>query len=196
MFGISLGKDQKADGVLVVARLNARAQPLDRYEVYEEGLTEMLESRGLGEVSGGGTQMTDSGEVAFCDIEIVLPDLSDTALDELRQCLEALGAPKGSAFILEPDDREIAFGLNEGLAVYLNGTDLPDEVYETCDLDTVYEEFGKLLGAQGRVQSHWQGPIETALYLYGPSCAAMRAAIQPFLASYPLCQKARLEQIA
>ena len=196
MFGISLGKDPKADGALVVARLNARAQPMDRYEVYEEGLTEMLESQGLGEVSGGGTQMTEDGEIAFCDIEIVLPALSDTALDELRHCLETLGAPKGSAFILEPDGREVAFGLNEGLAVYLNGTDLPDEVYESCDLDTIYDEFGKLLGAQGRVQSYWQGPTETALYLYGPSCAAMRAAIQPFLDSYPLCQKARLVQIA
>ncbi len=196
MFGISHDKDPKAGGALVTARLNARAQPMDRFEVYEEGLTEMLESRDLGEVAGGGTQMTEDGEIAFCDIEIVLPDLSDPTLDEVRQCLEALGAPKGSVFILEPDGREVAFGLNEGLAVYLNGTDLPDEVYETCDLDTIYDEFGKLIGDQGRVQSYWQGPTETALYLYGPSCEAMRAAIQPFLASYPLCQKARLEQIA
>ena len=196
MLGISHDKDPKPGAALVTARLNARAQPMDRFEVYEEGLSEMLESRSLGEVAGGGTQMTEDGEIAFCDIEIVLPDLSDATLDEVRQCLEVLGAPKGSVFILEPDCREVAFGLNEGLAVYLNGTDLPDEVYETCDLDTIYDEFGKLLGDQGRVQSYWQGSTETALYLYGPSYDAMCAAIQPFLDSYPLCQKARLIKIA
>ena len=196
MVGIFLEKETEFDGEIVVVRLNARMQPLDRYEVYEEPLAALLESKGLGELTGGGTQMDEEGEIAFCDIEIGLPALSDEALDQIRQCFETLGAPKGSVIILEPDGREIAFGANEGLAVYLNGTDLPDQVYEDCDFDTIYEEFNKLLGDKGRVQSCWDGPTESALYLYGPSHDAMLDCIRPFLDSYPLCQKARLEKIA
>jgi hypothetical protein len=69
-------------------------------------------------------------------------------------------------------------------------------VYETCDLSVVYEELGGLVGSAGRVVSHWQGPRETALYLYGPSADAMLARIRPFLDSYPLCQMARVVKLA
>jgi hypothetical protein len=44
--------------------------------------------------------------------------------------------------------------------------------------------------------SFWQGERETALYLYGRSFAEMSDAIAPFMATYPLCQKARIEQVA
>jgi hypothetical protein len=46
------------------------------------------------------------------------------------------------------------------------------------------------------VVSHWQGPRETALYLYGQSADAMLARIRPFLDIYPLCQKARIVKLA
>ena len=48
----------------------------------------------------------------------------------------------------------------------------------------------------GSVHSHWQGPTETALYVYGRTAAEMRTALQPFLDSYPLCERARIVQIA
>jgi urease accessory protein len=54
-------------------------------------------------------------------------------------------------------------------------TDLPDTVYQESDVNFVYEEFGRLVGSEGRVVSHWNGPRETALYLYGRSAAAMLA---------------------
>jgi hypothetical protein len=40
------------------------------------------------------------------------------------------------------------------------------------------------------VVSHWDGPRETALYLYGRSAETMLARIRSFLDTYPLCQKA------
>lgn len=38
--------------------------------------------------------------------------------------------------------------------------------------------------------------MHAELYCYGRSFEAMRAAIAPLLAGYPLCQKSRIEQIA
>lgn len=186
---------QGADEAFVLARLNARVQPIDRGEVYEDPLDEMLRQRGLGEVTGGGTQLDENGEVAFCDVEIALNSLSEDALAAIRECLEQLGAPKGSKLLLEDDRPEIAFGVNEGLAVYLNGTDLPDSVYQECDIDTICDEFNRLLGTNGRLQGDWHGPTESGIYLYGPSYDVMVDAIRPFLDSYPLCQKARVVQI-
>ena len=68
--------------------------------------------------------------------------------------------------------------------MYLNGTDLPDETYRDCDIDFVYSEFTRLLEGQGAVHSHWQGPTETVLYMYGPSYDTMHAALADFLATY------------
>ena len=184
-----------AVGDMVIARLNARAQPLDRGEVFEDPLDGILQAAGTGQVTGGGTQLGQEGEIEFCDIEITVPEATDAVLGTIRQALEGLGAPKGSRLIWNDGANELEFGAFEGLAVYLNGTDLPDAVYEQSDVNVVYEELNKLVGSEGRVVSHWQGPRETALYLYGPSAETMLSRIRPFLDTYPLCQKARIVTI-
>jgi hypothetical protein len=183
-------------GDMVIARLNVRAQPLDRGEVFEDPLDQILQAAGTGQVTGGGTMLGTDGEIEFCDVEITVPDAKDATLDAIRETLEGLGAPKGSRLIWNDGAKELEFGTLEGLAVYLNGTDLPDAVYEQSDVNVVYDEFGKLVGSEGRVVSHWQGPRETALYLYGRSAEMMLSRIRPFLENYPLCDKARIVKIA
>jgi hypothetical protein len=185
-----------AAGEIVIARLNARAQPIDRGEVFEDPLDGVLQAAGIGNITGGGTQLGEEGEIQFCDLEISVPEASDAVLATIRKALEELGAPKGSRLIWNDGANELEFGSFEGLAVYLNGTDLPDSVYEQSDFGFVYEEFGRLLGNDGRVVSHWQGPTETALYLYGRSVETMLSRVRPFLDSYPLCAKARTVKIA
>lgn len=185
-----------AVGAMVIARLNARAQPLDRGEVFEDPLSDILQAAGIGEVTGGGTLLGEEGEIEFCDLEIMVPEATDAVLGAIREALEGLGAPKGSRLIWNDGANELEFGTFEGLAVYLNGTDLPDAVYEQSDASFVYEELGRLVGSEGRVVSHWGGPRETALYLYGRSAATMLARIRPFLDTYPLCDKARIVTIA
>jgi hypothetical protein len=184
-----------AVGDMIIARLNLRAQPLDRGDVFEDPLDEILQAAGTGKVTGGGTQLGEEGEIEFCDLEITVSEATDAALGALREALEGLGAPRGSKLIWNDGANELAFGTCEGLAVYLNGTDLPDPVYEDCDVNVVYEEFGRLVGSEGRIVSHWQGPRETALYLYGQSADAMLSRIRPFLDAYPLCQKARVVKL-
>ena len=183
--------------MFVYAHLNARVMPVDRGERYEDPLQEAFEENGFGAVTGGGTMQAASGEIDFCGIDI---DLVDTrrGLPFVGQFLAECGAPKGSRleYRVGDESRQLPFGFLEGLALYLNGTELSDEVYRTCDSNVVYDEINRLLAERGAIQSHWQGPTETALYLYGYSAAEMRQLIAGFLGSYALCQKSRLVQIA
>jgi hypothetical protein len=179
----------------VVARLNAKLQPMHRGDLFEDPLNERLEQAGHGTVTGGGTQLTASGEVEYCDLEISVGAASPEVLDWLVATLDDLGTPKGSQLEIEgAAPRE--FGTLEGLGVYLNGTDLAADVYANCDSNVVYDELEAALGERGGVMSWWQGPTETALYLYGASADEMRQLIAPFLASYPLCERCRVVQIA
>lgn len=180
----------------LTATLNARIQPLHRGEIYEDPLSEWLRKHDLGEINGGGTMQAVNGEIEYCDIEIELKALSEENLARVAETLEQLGAPKGSRLIVESSGRQIPIGIQEGIAVYLNGTDLPDQVYAECDSNVVYSEFDRLLESVGRVHSYWQGPTETAFYMYGHSFEQMKARLHDFMASYPLCQRARIEQIA
>ncbi|MDZ7629370.1 MAG: hypothetical protein U5J99_13300 [Parvularculaceae bacterium] len=198
MFGLKFGAKKKpVEGVIVIVRLNARLQPVQRGEHFEDPLGEVLQDLGVGAVTGGGTQLADDGRgIDFCDIELSLTETSESAVQAIIAALEELGAPKGSKLIVEASGAETAFGAAEGLALFLNGTGLPDEVYAECDVNFVLEEADRLMGDAGKVKGFWEGPMDTALYCYGPSFEGMRAAIEPLLASYPLCAKARVEQIA
>ena len=196
MLGKLFKKKNPTESAIVVARLNDRVQPVDRGELYEDPLEEILKKHRVGSVTGGGTKLGEENEIEFCDVEITVREPLADALELIKQTLEELGAPVGSKLILEAQGEELPFGLNEGLAVYLNGTDLPDEVYADGDPTFVLSEFNRLLGAEGKIHSHWQGPTETALYMYGRSFETMKNRLSNFLASYPLCQRARVVQIA
>jgi len=52
------------------------------------------------------------------------------------------------------------------------------------------------IDGHGEVCSWWQGPSETALYLYGASFDTMAERIADLLATYPLCQGARVIKVA
>ena len=179
---------------MVVAQLNMRLQPMDR-GTFEDPLHDDLEKAGLGRVTGGGTQMAEEpAGIEYCDIEFELTDASDKTLAWLIGELEKIGAPKGSK--LHVNGTTIPFGKHEGMGVFLDANNLPDEVYQTYDVDHVIDEGNRLMAGTGGYRSHWQSSRETALYFYGPSFAQMKAAVDPLLASYPLCQGARVEQIA
>lgn len=173
-------------------QLNARLRPIDRGEIYEDPMEELLEQAEIGSIDGGGTMMSKGGEVEFCDVEIALND--GVAVEQLLKIIEKICVPKGS--VLRGADTEIAVGTLEGFALYINGTELADEVYETCDVNVVVEELSKAMEQCGAFFSHWQGPQDTALYFYGLSFKEMEQAAQPFLAQYPLCQKCKIMQIA
>ena len=184
------------ESTILVAQLNARLQPIHRGEFFEDPLTEVLSKTGIGEITGGGSLVSEAGEIEYCDIEIEVGRITPEAIGTLLAALEKLGAPKGSILHIEAERRKVEFGKAEGLAVYLNGTDLPDNIYAECDSNFVLSEFDRLLGDGGRVLSYWQGPRETVFYMYGRSFDSMRHLLLPFLSTYPLCEDCRVEQIA
>ncbi|MEZ5894295.1 MAG: hypothetical protein R3C58_14275 [Parvularculaceae bacterium] len=199
MFGIKFGgaKKQEPEGEFVTARLNAKVQPIDRGDYFEDPLGETLAKAGLGEVTGGGTQLSaEPYGIEFCDLEICVRAADEETLATIIKRLNDLGAPKGSRLIIEKTGRQIPFGVMDGLAVYLNGSDLPDHVYRDCDVNHVIDEFNRLLEGVGGFRGYWEGERETALFCYGRTYEAMKAALRPFLETYPLCERARVEQIA
>jgi hypothetical protein len=198
LFGLFKKKENKVEvePEFVVATINARIQPMHRGEIYEDPLDEILSKGSIGEVSGGGSLQSQSGEIEYCDIEIQVNSSNNETVQIIRSSLEKIGVPKGSKITVEATDSEIEFGTLEGLAIYLNGADLDAEVYANSDSNHVYSELDRLTKGNGRVYSYWQGPTETAFYLYGTSFSQMKSQISELVNNYPLCQKCRIEQIA
>lgn len=197
MFGFLKKKQDPPAGEFVIARLNARVQPIDRGEYYEDPLDELLKRLNLGEVTGGGTQLADEpAGIEFCDVEIRVTEANQETVGSIVEQLETLGVPRGSRLIVERDGSELPMGTQEGLGLFLNGTDLPDQVYAESDVNHVISECDRLMASGGNFRGYWEGSSETALYFYGESFAEMKAAIVPFVSNYALCQKARFEQIA
>ena len=178
---------------MVVLNLNARFQPMHRFEL-EDALDKIMEQLDLGEVCGGGTLLEPNKEVKSCDIEIDCADDKET-IDKLVDIIETVGVPKGSRLLLS-ENGEIPVGRLEGLALYLNGTELPAEVYQNNDINQVIDKAEELLSELGGLYSWWEGPEETALYFYGDSYEKMLAALTPLIEEEPLCQKSRVVQIA
>jgi hypothetical protein len=181
---------------IVVAHLNVRSQPLQRGEFFEDPLDELLAEEGLGSVVGGGTELADEpAGVSSSEIEISVTDTDPDTILKIIVMLEKLGAPKGSEIRIE-GRAPAPFGATEGLALFLNGTDLPGEVYESADVNATLSGLSNAMTGKGMLLGHWEGSRETALYFYGPSFDAMKEAALAYTIRDPLCRQCRIEQIA
>jgi hypothetical protein len=175
----------------VLARVYEHIEPMDRGDRYEDPLDALLQSRKIGRVSGGGSQLSELGEIEYADIEIELADL-DGALGAVIDALEAAGAPQGSELIRGSDSQVLReFGKQQCLAIYLDGTSLPDEVYANLDFEAVVEEIGSAAGEQS-FRGFWQGPQETGLFYFGADAEAMFGRAEPVLRRLPIGQNARV----
>ena len=177
----------------LILKLNARFQPKHRFEL-EDALQELLQEKHMGEITGGGTAQKPDGEIAYCDIEIHLTNDTEDSIKWLVNLLNRIGIPKGS--VLQGLEPEIQVGTLEGLAYYSNGVELPKEIYKTCDINYVIDQMEQAMAGIGSMYSYWEGSTYTALYFYGKSFLEMKKSIEPFVETYPLCQKSRIEQIA
>jgi hypothetical protein len=174
---------------LILAQLHEHIEPLDRGSRYEDPLQSALEAASAGIVTGGGSMLSQLGEIEFVDLEIALADL-DSALQLTVDVLERAGAPQGSRLLMgESVLRE--FGVNQCLAIYLDGVTLPDEVYASLDFDAVVGQLQEAAGPNSYL-GYWQGPQETGLYYSAPDAEAMFTRVEPLLRGMPIGQNARV----
>jgi len=181
-------------GYFAHARIWESIQEMARTRRYEFPLASALRAQHLGDVVGTSTCLSRELEVEFVEFDLDLYSL-DAGVETARLVLETAGAPAGSEFRLlrEDGERIIRFGRHEGLAVYLDGINLPDEVYNTCTCDGLAVLIsGELAAVGGEIRGSWVGREETSIYMYGPNAEHMFDAIEPLLAVYPLCRNARV----
>lgn len=191
-----MGLFNKKSVIITTLHINERLQPEHRVEYYEGRLQSILKKEKIGQVVGGGSTFFKDGGIANCDINI---DCYEGQVENLVELLRHIPFAKGTKLIVYKDgkpDLQYSLGHMEGIGIYLNGVDLPAEVYKNCNIDYVVEQIFKLLETPPILYSYWQGDTETALYFYSVSFTTMRTKISNFLATYPLCSRCRVTQIA
>lgn len=185
-------KTKSAEMIPVVLHLNARLQPVHRGELFEDMLEAVLSKYDIGTILGGGTSQMPSGEISSCDIEL---SLRSDYTERFRSFLCRIDMiPKGSYLLI--GDERFEIGNIEGLALYLNGTELSEEVYLNSDINELIGLLDIAMENVGKRMSYWEGNRETALYYYGKSYDEMKEKISLIIQTYPLCEKCRVEQIA
>jgi hypothetical protein len=176
---------------VVVARFYEHIEPIDRGERYEDPLQAVLDETNIGRVTGGGSQLNELGAIDYADVEIEFANL-DAAVRIVSDALEKSGAPQGSELIHAQDGRVLReFGTHQCLAIYLDGTSLPDEVYAELDFDAVVSEIGTAAGPAS-YHGFWQGAEETGLFFFGSDADDMFARVEPVLRKLPIGQNARV----
>jgi hypothetical protein len=166
--------------------------PIDRGDIYEDPLSEFLESEGIGELTGAGTQLAPSGEIIFIGLDLQLAD-TNSSLSTVKQFLEDKGAPIGSKFIIgeETNRREIPFGVFQEFSIYIEGKD-QDSLYERIGQECNFEEFNDLISAalgngqfgEPRGANGFENKL--ALYFFAKDVEQLEAALVPLLKQYPI----------
>lgn len=81
-------------------KINDSVDPLVRGDKYEDALQQLLADRGLGAITGGGSQLGEDSPdgtptIAYCGLDIDAAD-RDAVVALLREQLPRLGAPAGT----------------------------------------------------------------------------------------------------
>ena len=170
--------------------LNMFLLPNERRNI--EFLTdELLVSNELGEVTGGATFQKKNGEVYKCEIYIRLnsKDLFDTFLSIIKDVSFA----KGSR--VESSDSRVELGELEGLSLYLNTKDLPEDVYKNNSYDDLITLLCENLGKDGVFLGTNIIDKFFVLYFYGNSFETIKEKIFPYLQDNSLCDDYRIKQV-
>jgi len=177
-------------------RLNARLASVQRGDRYEDPLAFWIETAFPGSrVTDGGTLRSTEGEPLSCAVRADVVGDAEAIEGAVAEFLDGLGAPLGSSLVLG-DRPARGFGVQSGFGLYLDGTGLPQDVYAENDINEFIDELHARTSSHGVLQSFWEGPTQTALYLYGDDATALAASIAPFVDTHPLAVNARLERIA
>jgi hypothetical protein len=83
---------------------------------------------------------------------------------------------------------------NQAVLVFLDGQNLPEEVYKEYDVSTLEDQLIEIIESQslGEYDGNEFGPEGVVLYMYTSDAENMFSAIERILRAYPLCQNARV----
>ncbi len=181
----------------LIIRLPLKIGPMDRGDYWEDPLAEKAEAASIAELSGGGTMMDDDGAILFSEVELVVPDLSDERLNQIEQILVDLGAPKGTEFYSGDSETALrSFGTTEVVGIGLDGSDLPDEVYEGFDVEDFVSAAEAALGDGVTFGGSTMGERYTFFYFHGPSADTIQEGLERFAKTQPICQGCQYERLA
>ena len=82
---------------------------------------------------------------------------------------------------------------DQAVVITLDGTSLPDEVYEQCDTSTLEDQLTDALADLGECDGTEHGERDTRIFIYGSDAEVMYRAVEPILLNYPLAAKARVQ---
>jgi len=103
-------KPVESETTFVFIKILDSVMPIERGEKYEDPLDEALKSAGLGEVTGGGSQLGSpkpdgSASIAWVGVDVELTDI-EHGVPFLVAELKKLGAPKGSTIEYSVGDKD------------------------------------------------------------------------------------------
>jgi hypothetical protein len=96
----------------VFVKITEKLMPVARGEKYEDPLDAELKIAKLGEVTGGGTNLSKEHGILWIGIDVELTDL-ERGVPFLQQALRKLGAPRGSTIEYERFGRKVEVPVHE-----------------------------------------------------------------------------------
>ena len=165
--------------------------PVDRGDRYAEPLYEALGEDDIS-IVGEGSAFTKELGIEYVNLELELADLS--LIPTVIETLEKQGAPKGSELKYSHlgTDTVVEFGTLECLTLFLDGVNLPDEVYQSTDIDELLVKLCESSGGLAEFRASWAGESETSIHFFCHDANALFQKMEPAIRSYPLCQNSRI----
>jgi hypothetical protein len=165
--------------------------PVDRGIRYAEPLYEALGEDAIS-IVGEGSAFTKELGIEYVNLELELSDLS--LIPTIIEILEKQGAPKGSQLKFSNLDKKttVEFGTSECLALFLDGVNLPDEVYQSTDIDELVLKLCESSEGGAEYRASWAGEYETSIHFFCDDADAMFRRMESVIRTYPLCRNCRI----
>lgn len=170
--------------IYVLLSLNMRLAPDDRMELYENYLDKVVQQKGYGYVTGGGTWLND-GEPTVSEVEFYIYKEKLNDFIKLMKGYENIG--KGS--YLEYNEEKVAIGTLDGLVLSIN------KKLDNESVNKLATEITELLKDKGSYYSYYQGEDYTNLYFYGNSYEEMKKQIEEYNKTCSVCENSTIEKI-
>ena len=176
-------KENKNDikEIYVLLSLNMRLSQEDRMKLYEDYLDDVVQEKGYGYVTGGGTWL-EKGEPSISEVEFYI--YSNKLNDFITLMKENETIAKGS--YLEYNEEKVSIGTLEGLVFSIN------KKLDNDSINKLANEVTEALKENGKYYSHYIGENSTNLYLYGKSFDTMKIKIEEYSKKCTVCQNSTI----